>query len=89
MVSGRSSIQVALELALEQPRGNLTPWEDSESGAFGVITPLTMLPEREGLVCRNYQRTVINGPSEQVYVGRACRNGRSTWAITREKRSDA
>ncbi len=63
-----------------------TPWEDPDAGVHGVIVPLTTPVQRNGLVCRNYRRTAIRDEVATTYVGRACRDGRKEWEITRERR---
>ncbi len=82
-----AAYELALAAALRQPTLQPTPWQDPAAGTHGVIVPLTTPVRREGLVCRNYRRTAINGETATIFVGRACRNGRNDWEITRERRA--
>ena len=84
--AGRAPHEAVLASAMRRAKSEPTPWADEAAGVQGVIVPLTTPVRREGLVCRNYRRTAIAGASESVFVGRACRNGREDWEITRERR---
>ena len=79
----QASLAQALNQSLSAPP---TPWQDPAAGVRGEIMPLTTPVQRQGLVCRNYRRTAISGEVAMTYVGRACRNGRADWEITRERR---
>ena len=85
--SATAAYEAVLAQALRQPHLQPTPWQDVAAGVHGVIVPLTTPVRREGLVCRNYRRTVIDGETATTFVGRACRNGRDDWEITRERRA--
>ncbi len=80
-----AAYEAALDAALQQARLAPTPWRDEAAGVHGVIVPLTNPIQRQGLMCRNYRRTAVSGAGETVYVGRACRNGRADWEVTRER----
>ena len=57
------------------------PWENPETGARGSVTPLAQAYSSEGLICRDFLASYVNGRSESWLQGAACHAGDGRWEI--------
>jgi surface antigen len=57
------------------------PWENSETGARGSVTPLAQAYSSDGRTCRDFLASYVNGRSETWLEGTACQTGHGRWEI--------
>ncbi len=57
------------------------PWENTETGARGSVTPLAEAYSSEGRTCRDFLASYVNGRSENWLQGAACQSGQGRWEI--------
>jgi surface antigen len=58
------------------------PWENPETGARGSVTPLAQAySSADGLTCRDFLASYVNGRSESWLQGAACQAGNGRWEI--------
>ena len=57
------------------------PWENPETGARGWVTPLAQAYSSDGLTCRDFLASYVNGRSESWLQGAACHGGDGRWEI--------
>ena len=57
------------------------PWENPETGARGSVTPLAAAYESDGLTCRDFLASYVNGASQRWLQGAACQSASGRWEI--------
>jgi surface antigen len=57
------------------------PWENPETGARGSVTPLAQAYSSDGLTCRDFLASYVNGRSESWLQGAACHGSDGRWEI--------
>ncbi|MEE8275348.1 MAG: RT0821/Lpp0805 family surface protein [Alphaproteobacteria bacterium] len=63
------------------PTGQMSSWQNPDSGNSGTFTPTNTYQSAQGQYCREYQTTVnVGGQVEQAY-GTACRQPDGSWQI--------
>ena len=68
--------------ALEGNRaGQMSSWNNPDSGNSGNFTPTRTYRTSSGQYCREYQQTVMVGGREQSSYGTACRQPDGSWRI--------
>jgi len=79
----RQAMQRQTQYSLEStPSGNVTTWQNPDSGNSGTITPQPAYTNKANQYCREYQQTVTVGGKTQTAYGTACRQPDGTWKIT-------
>lgn len=64
------------------PVGQSVIWSNPRSGNHGYVTPLREGYTPSGLVCREFETTIIVGGRVERGFGTACRQPDGSWAIT-------
>jgi hypothetical protein len=57
------------------------PWENPDTGARGMITPLAAAREQDGFTCRDFLASLVRGEAEAWLQGEACRIHRGKWVV--------
>ena len=57
------------------------PWENPRTGARGTVTPIASAYTQDGLTCRDFLASYVNGRTENWLQGSACHNGNGRWEI--------
>jgi hypothetical protein len=57
------------------------PWENPDTGARGSVTPLAQAYSSDGLTCRDFLASYVNGPSQRWLQGEACQSRQGRWEI--------
>jgi len=72
----------ALGLALTGPEaGPPVPWANPDTGTRGNFSPVASAVTREGVTCRDFIASRIEGNKEQRLEGRACKKPEGFWDI--------
>lgn len=56
------------------------PWENPQSGARGMVTPLTSAYNANGRTCRDFLASYVRDKAETWLQGEACKSG-SRWEV--------
>ena len=62
-------------------RANSVPWRNPQTGVGGNITPLAVSYSEDGLSCRDFLASYMNGGAQAWLHGSACRTARGEWEI--------
>ena len=74
--------QRAQNVALETySTGQVSRWQNPDSGNYGTIEPLNTYQAPSGQYCREYQETVVVGGQTERAYGTACRQPDGSWQI--------
>jgi surface antigen len=75
-------LQKTQQTTLENnPSGQVSTWNNPDSGNSGTFTPQPARQTAKGVYCREYQQTItVGGRTEEAY-GEACRQPDGTWKI--------
>jgi surface antigen len=74
--------RAAAAAALEHgDKGNSVPWRNPQTGVGGNITPLAASYSEDGLSCRNFLASYVNGGAQSWLQGSACRSARGEWHV--------
>ena len=58
------------------------PWENTQTGAHGSVTPLaSAYASEDGGTCRDFLASYVNGETESWLQGAACKQGNGRWEI--------
>ena len=57
------------------------PWENPKTGARGTVTPLASLYSQNGISCRDFLASYVNGKAESWLQGSACQIASGRWEI--------
>ncbi len=58
------------------------PWQNSETGAYGSVTPLAKAyVSDDGRTCRDFLASYVNGRTESWLQGSACKAAHGRWEI--------
>lgn len=57
------------------------PWENPETGARGMVTPLASAYAQDGTTCRDFLASVIRDQDEAWLQGEACRGFQGKWVV--------
>ena len=77
----RMKMQQTSQVSLERiPDGQVSGWQNPNSGNSGTITPTRTFQEA-GTYCREYQQTVVINGQKQTAYGSACRQPDGSWKI--------
>jgi hypothetical protein len=58
------------------------PWENSETGAHGSVTPIaSAYAAEDGRTCREFLASYVNGDTQSWLRGAACKAGNGRWEI--------
>jgi surface antigen len=57
------------------------PWENPETGARGSVTPLAQAYSSDGLICRDFLASYVNGRSDSWLQGAGCHARGGRWEI--------
>lgn len=63
------------------PTGQVTTWQNPDSGHSGTVTPMQTYQTPEGSFCREFRQTINVGGKTQQGYGTACRQPDGTWKI--------
>jgi len=68
--------------ALESGRtGQVSTWQNPDSGHMGTVTPTRTYTASSGMPCREFTQTVNIGGRNETAYGRACRQADGSWQI--------
>ena len=57
------------------------PWENPNSGARGTVTPIAAAYSQEGLICRDFLASYVQGSSQAWLRGEACKQQKGVWEV--------
>jgi len=57
------------------------PWQNPDTGARGMVTPLTAAYTQDGLTCRDFLASVVRDRAEIWLQGEACRVHQGKWEV--------
>jgi surface antigen len=57
------------------------PWENPESGARGMVTPIATAYSQDGTLCRDFLASYVFGRAESWLRGEACRQPKGKWEV--------
>ena len=57
------------------------PWENPQSGARGMVTPLAAAYDQEGRTCRDFLTSYVRRGTEAWLQGEACRAEAGEWQV--------
>jgi len=77
----KSANETAQETLETADAGQTKTWSNPDSGNSGTYTPTTEPIPQNGVVCRDFESTVIIDGQEEEATGRACRQEDGTWKI--------
>jgi surface antigen len=61
------------------------PWQNPETGARGMITPLASAYSQDGYTCRDFLASVVREDAEAWLQGEACRVHHGKWVVRNVK----
>ena len=74
--------KAALATALDpQGSGERVDWDNPQSGAKGVFTPVGQAYPSDGRVCRAFLAEVVTNHNEERLQGTACRDKNAEWTL--------
>ena len=74
--------KAALATALDpQGSGERVDWDNPQSGAKGVFTPVGQAYPSDGRVCRAFLAEVVANHNEERLQGTACRDKNAEWTL--------
>jgi len=56
-------------------------WQNPDTGARGMVTPIAAAYTQDGLTCRDFLASVVRGSAETWLQGEACRVHRGKWEV--------
>jgi len=57
------------------------PWQNPDTGARGMVTPLTAAYTQDGFTCRDFLASVVRDAAELWLQGEACRVHHGKWVV--------
>lgn len=57
------------------------PWENPQSGARGMVTPIAAAYSQDGATCRDFLASYVSGRAESWMRGEACRQPKGKWEV--------
>jgi len=57
------------------------PWENPSTGARGTVTPIASAYSQDGLTCRDFLASYVQGASQAWMQGEACKQGKGAWEV--------
>lgn len=57
------------------------PWENPRTGARGTVTPIASAYTQDGLTCRDFLASYVQGTSQAWMQGEACKQDKGSWEI--------
>ncbi|MGZ5867257.1 MAG: RT0821/Lpp0805 family surface protein [Xanthobacteraceae bacterium] len=57
------------------------PWQNPETGARGMVTPLASVHTQDGFTCRDFLASVVREDAEAWLQGEACRVHHGQWVV--------
>jgi surface antigen len=57
------------------------PWENPRTGARGTVTPIASAYTQDGLTCRDFLASYIQGTSQAWMQGEACKQDKGSWEV--------
>jgi surface antigen len=79
--SGDDIIVASMAAAALVQRGKGGPWENSQTGARGTITPIAAVYRDSGAECRDFLISYVHDKAEAWMRGEACRDGDGRWDV--------
>jgi surface antigen len=73
--------RAAVADALMQGKATSIPWENPQTGARGMVTPLADAYTVDGLTCRDFLASYVRDKSEAWLQGEACRVHQGKWEV--------
>jgi len=74
--------KAALATALDpQGSGERVDWDNPQTGAKGVFTPVGQAYPSDGRVCRAFLAEVVTNHNEERLQGTACRDKNAEWTL--------
>ncbi len=64
------------------------PWQNPETGARGMVTPITAAYTQDGLTCRDFLASIVRERAETWLQGEACRVHHGKWEVRTMKPSE-
>jgi hypothetical protein len=57
------------------------PWENPTTGARGTVTPIASAYTQDGLTCRDFLASYVQGDSQAWMQGEACKQDKGSWEV--------
>jgi surface antigen len=57
------------------------PWQNPDTGARGMVTPITAAYTQDGLTCRDFLASIVRDEAETWLQGEACRVHQGKWVV--------
>ena len=57
------------------------PWENPSTGARGTVTPIATAYTQDGLTCRDFLASYVQGDSQAWMQGEACKQAQGSWEV--------
>jgi hypothetical protein len=57
------------------------PWENPRTGARGTVTPIASAYTQDGLTCRDFLASYVQGTSQAWMQGEACKQDKGSWEV--------
>ena len=57
------------------------PWQNPDTGARGMVTPITAAYTQDGLTCRDFLASIVRDQAETWLQGEACRVHQGKWVV--------
>lgn len=57
------------------------PWENPSTGARGTVTPIATAYTQDGLTCRDFLASYVQGSSQAWMQGEACKQDKGSWEV--------
>ncbi|HEX5213167.1 MAG TPA: RT0821/Lpp0805 family surface protein [Pseudolabrys sp.] len=57
------------------------PWENPRTGARGTVTPIASAYTQDGLTCRDFLASYVQGASQAWMQGEACKQDKGSWEV--------
>jgi surface antigen len=80
-VTGEDIIAAGEATAALLSRGKGGPWENPQTGARGIITPIAAVYRDNGAECRDFLASYVHDRAEAWMQGEACRTGSGRWEV--------
>lgn len=73
--------RAAAEMLAAGGKDSSAPWQNPETGARGMVTPITAAYTQDGLTCRDFLASIVRDRAETWLQGEACRIHHGKWEV--------